>query len=251
MDIERFFVNYKKPDIYFYLNESCFKILNNNNNEEKTYQINSFNEFKEILLSLNLNSNSCGIILNSRDFIFNFLNFDKLPVIENKVKEIVEWRLSKIFPENLDNYIHNYISLSKNKILSVLFKKEIHDKLNELSNLKNLRMIDLKNTTLSLLSKLNRNRLSSDLLIEIDSLFVTMTFFNNRVPFFIRKFEVYEKGEIIEEVFKVKTYVENNYSKKVEKFVYYSACDSDIELVNDFVNQKMTLIKHYNSKDLI
>ncbi len=248
MDIERFFIDYKKPDIYLYINESCLKILNKN---EESYKISGFNEFKEILLSLNLTSNSCGIILNSRDFIFNFLDFDKLPVIESKVKEIVEWRLSKIFPENLNNYIHNYISLSKNKILSVLLKKEIHDKLDELLVVKNLKMIDLKNTTLSLLSKLKRNRLSADLLIEVDSLFITMTFLHNRVPFFIRKFEVYERGEIVEEVLKIKTYVENNYSKKIEKFVCYSACDSDKELIKGFDNQKLNLLKDYFSKDLI
>ncbi len=246
MDLDRFFIDYKEPDLFIFLTDSCLIIPEKN----EIYSLKDIGDFERIL-SLSGLKGDCGIVLNSRDFIFNFLEFDRLPFNENKKKEIIEWRLEKLFPEKLKNYIHEYINLKNNKVLSILFKKETHDRLNDVFTKNSLNMIDLRNTTLSLLSKISKEKNNVDFLIEVDSSFITMTFFNSREPFFIRKFEIYDENELVDEMKKIINYVKTNSSLSINTYSVYYSCESDKSIVNSIKLIDIELVKTYDFKDLL
>ena len=66
-----------------------------------------------------------GLILNSDPFIYNFFEFDQLPWSRKLLRELVAWKLQKIFPENIEAYDHQFFRLNKKRIFSILVKKAL------------------------------------------------------------------------------------------------------------------------------
>lgn len=161
-----------------------------------------------------------GIILNPAFYIFNILDFERLPLKKKSCNELVDWRLKKIFPENLDNYIHTYFKFHRKSIFSILLKAEIYRKIDSLlSN----QVIFFGSSTLIAMNKVLRrdwSRMfkSTDMMIEIDQNTVVVVVQNRGAPYYIRKFKLKDISVLAEEITKVLDFLKGNYSKNVESF---------------------------------
>ncbi len=219
MDITRFFIHFRKPSQYIYGGEKYLEIYRCEKRADKRVTI-----FENASL-LNLGSDDVdeikrelqdvetGIILNSGQFIFNIFEFEKIPFREEVRKDLVEWRLQKVFPEDIDQYEHNYYKLARNRILSVLFKKSLKEKLEELFWENGVRLIYMGNSTMEIMNNIRRLRPCPDFFIEIDKSLTMIVFLSGSNPFYIRKFRSSRNADIAAEVIKTVNFVKNSYSR--------------------------------------
>jgi len=235
MEIRNIFSEFKLPNSYlFFSNDYIFIIDKNNKNIDKK-------EYFKISLSKNDNipedimnrlrmslNKSIGLILNSSFFVFNILKFDKLPFGGGKTEELVNWRIEKIFPENLDNYVHKFFKLDSKHIWSILLKKETVERITSFMNKLGINYTYLGSSTVEIANHLFASYLpikkflskkTPDFFLEIWGDFATLLFQENNIPFYIRKFNFSDASDLYSEIEKTNNFISNNYNIKPSSFV--------------------------------
>jgi hypothetical protein len=234
MVIDNYLIHYKKPAQYLYWGETGVEIYRQGDSEKSFKKLRVFpnlllsditpQQFREIameLLALNT-----GILLNSGQFIFNIFEFEKIPFQEKMRRQVVEWRLKKVFPENIDDYVHSFYKLSATRILSVLFKKSLKEKIETFFKENNLNLIYIGNSTMEIIDRVGASRVKKtapDFFIEVDKALSIVVFLDKGVPFYIRKFRGENAAGIASEVIKTVNFIKNSYSKEPRS--YFLAAD--------------------------
>lgn len=242
--IENFFIHYKRPPQFVFAGENYLDIYKYvNRSFQKTHSFDNISIFdlttegftpiaKELSLAGATSGIDTGIILNSNSYIFNILDFEKIPFREGLRKEIVEWRLRKVFPENIDDYNHQYYKLAKNKILSILFKKNQKEKIEKLFAKNQVNLIYMGNSTINNISNTLHRKSSPDFFIEIDRNLFVVVFQKHMIPFYIRKFRGGREGDVVSEIVKTINYIKNNYSHSPRTYTIISnRCDLNLEFI--------------------
>ena len=152
-----------------------------------------------------------GIILNSDPFIFNFFEFDRLPWSRKLLRELVDWKLQKIFPENIAAYDHRFFRLNKKRIFSVLVKKALLEQVESVFREKRIPLICIGNSTLEIMNRLGRFKRRPDFFVEIDDASCCLVFQNRGLPIYIRKFRTASIQETATEISKTVQFVKNSY----------------------------------------
>lgn len=254
--IENFFIHYKRPpqfvfagenylDIYKYVNRSFQKTRSFDNASIFDLTAESFSPVAgELSLAGATSGIDTGIILNSNSYIFNILDFEKIPFRERMRKEIVEWRLRKVFPENIDDYDHQYYKLAKNKILSILFKKNQKEKIEKLFAQSQVNLIYMGNSTINNISNTLRHKSSLDFFIEIDRNLFVVVFQKNSIPFYIRKFRGEHESDVVSEIVKTINYIKNSYSHSPRTYIIISnRCDLNLDFIKqELLGQELTAL---------
>jgi len=219
MVIENILLHYKTPSQYIYWGENGMDVYHipvtgKTFKKTKNYPVpgivditpTQFQEISRELLSLDT-----GIMLNSSQFVFNVIEFEKIPFQEKMRRDVIEWRLKKIFPENIDDYEHKYFKLSKKRVLSVLFKKVYKEKIESLFAETNIPVIFIGNSTIEVLNRArSMRRTFPDFFIEIDKALSIIIFMNKGVPFYIRKFRSNQASGVVSEVNKTVNFIKNS-----------------------------------------
>ncbi len=248
--IENYFIHYKRPaqlvfagenylDIYKYVNKSFQKTRSFDNAPIFDLTAESFSAAARELSVAGAgaaNAIDTGIILNSAYYIFNIIEFEKIPFREGLRKEIVEWRLRKVFPENIEDYDHQFYKLDKNKILSILFKKSLKEKIEKLFTQSQVNLTYMGNSTINSIDNVLRQKSSPDFFIEIDSNLFIVVFQKQSVPFYIRKFRGEHEDEVVSEVVKTINYVKNSYAQTPRT---YSIISNRCQLNLDVIKQEL------------
>lgn len=222
MVIENIFIQYKKPAQYVFLGENYLDIYKTSNSGKGFTKTHSFDnvslsgmntsEFGDIARVLpDLDT---GIILNCSAFIFNIFEFEKLPWQEGVKRELVEWRLKKVFPENIADYEHNFFKLGKKRILSILFKKSLKEHIENLFRENGISLTYIGNSTVEMTNHLVKLKKDTpDFFIEMDKSLLITVFLGQSIPYYIRKFRADQAADIVNEVTKTINYVKNSYSR--------------------------------------
>lgn len=238
MVIENFFIHYKKPAQYLYAGEDYLDIYKASDSDKGFIKTHSFDnvsltavnnaEFQDIARVL-LRVDT-GIIMNSGLFIFNIFEFEKIPWQEELKKELVEWRLKKVFPENIADYEHYFFKLDKKRILSVLFKKSLKEHIETLFQENDLLLTYLGNSTVEMINHTARLKKDApDLFIEMDKNLSITVFLGDGLPYYIRKFRAVQAVDIVAEAEKTINFVKNSYAR-VPRTCALMVHRSDIEL---------------------
>ena len=152
-----------------------------------------------------------GIIFNSGPFIYNFFEFDRLPWSRKLLRELVAWKLQKIFPENIEAYDHQFFRLNKKRIFSILIKKALLEQIESLFREKRISLIYIGNSTLEILNRLAKLKRPPDFIVEIDDSSCSLVFQNKGLPIYIRKFKIGSRLNMAAEISKTVQFVKNNY----------------------------------------
>ncbi len=152
-----------------------------------------------------------GIILNAEPFIFNFFEFDRLPWSRLLVRELVDWKLQKIFPENIAAYDHQFFRLNSKRIFSVLVKQALLEHLEAAFREKGIPLIRIGSSPLEILERAVRLRRPPDFFVETDDASCCLVFQNQRLPVYIRKFRAASGPETAAEISKTVQFVKNSY----------------------------------------
>lgn len=245
MVIENFFIHYHIPSQFLYAGDKRVDMYNepdarkkHSRRKFKTVENISFpdiNTDRFLEIARDLTKIDTGLILNSSQFIFNIFEFEKIPWQEGMRRELVEWRLKKVFPENLNDYWHQYYNLNKKRILSILFKKNSRERIEELFSTHNINLTYLGNSTVEIINHLaHLKKKSPDFFIEVDGSLVMIVFLDCGIPFYIRKFRVDQPDEIASEAIKTTNYVKNNYNKLPRLYsLIADTTTTDFHLIRD------------------
>jgi hypothetical protein len=152
-----------------------------------------------------------GIIFNSSPFIYNFFEFDKLPWSQKLLRELVDWKLQKIFPENIEAYDHQFFRLNKKRIFSILVKKTFLEQAESFFREKRMPLIYIGNSTLEVLNRLGKLKPRPDFFVEIDDATCSLVFQNQGLPIYIRKFKTGSRSDMAAEISRTVQFVKNNY----------------------------------------
>jgi hypothetical protein len=152
-----------------------------------------------------------GIVFNASPFIYNFFEFDKLPWQKKTLNELVTWRLQKIFPENIEAYDHRFFRLDGKRVLSILVKKALLERIERLFAERRLPLTYIGNSTMEILSRSLRAKSPPDFFLESDQAGCTLVFQNRRSPIYIRKFKSASAADTVDEIAKTVNFVRSNY----------------------------------------
>lgn len=243
MVIDRFFIHYKPPAQYIYWGEKGMDIYKPSDSGKNFNKSNTFTNVSLTAVTVDefaviakeLQSVDTGVILNSSQFIFNIFEFEKIPFKEGLKKDLVEWRLKKVFPENIADYAHDYFKLSKDRVLSILFKKSLKEKIENLFAESGVPLIYMGNSTVEIMNHLTgKKRLAPDFFIETDKGLSMAVFMDRGVPYYIRKFRSDRAAGIAGEIVKTINFVKNSYAKVPRSYaIAADPADVDLQLIRD------------------
>ena len=165
-----------------------------------------------------LQAEDTGIVFNAAPFIYNFFEFDKLPWQKKALRELVAWRLQKVFPESIEAYDHRFFQLDKKRVLSILVKKSLPGKNGALLFGKADPLIYIGNSTMEILIRLLRAKVPPDFFIESDAASCTLVFQKGRSPIYIRKFKSGSVADTVEEISKTVHFVRNHYGIEPRRY---------------------------------
>lgn len=232
MDIGRFFIDFKKPSQFYYAGSGGIEAYRVR--KDKVEPVAVFGDVSLFdldtsrfaqLLEQTGNAPHIGIILNSGHFIFNILEFQRLPFRESLRKDLVEWKVKKLFPEEMDQYEHHFFQLNKSRILSVLLKRDLISRIENIFNGTGRSLVYLGNSTVEIINTVFRRKGAPDFFLEIDRHLSIVVFQSQAVPYYIRKFRVETKEDVLEELSKTLTYVANSYGEKPVTYSLVSNLD--------------------------
>jgi hypothetical protein len=169
-------------------------------------------------LAEQLGRGATGIVLNASPFIYNFFEFDKLPWQAKALRELVTWRLQKIFPENIEAYDHRFFKLDRKRVFSILVKKTFLERTEQWFKEIGVPLIYIGNSTLEILNRLLRAKAPPDFFIESDSASSILVFQKRRSPIYIRKFKSGPGTDTAAEIGKTVQFVRNNYGIEPRRY---------------------------------
>ncbi len=243
MVIDRFFIHYKPPAQYIYWGEKGMDVYKTgesgkNLNKSNTYanvSLTAVTADDFALIAKEWQSQDTGVVLNSAQFIFNIFEFEKIPFQEGLKKDLVEWRLKKVFPENIDDYVHDFFKLSKDRVLSILFKKSLKEKIEGLFAQSGVPLIYMGNSTVEIINHLTgKKRSAPDFFIEIDKGLSMAVFLDRGIPYYIRRFRSDRAGGIAGEIVKTINFVKNSYAKVPRSYsIAADPADVDLQVIKE------------------
>ena len=228
----KLFVWCRIPVRFFYLGDEYiefYRVQNQKVEKQETceqisvFDINS-DKFREMLDKIPEKSET-GVILNSSHFIFNILEFDRIPLREHLMKDLVEWKIKKQFPEDINQYENHFFKLDRKRILSVLFRKDLKESIENVFTDRQRPLTYFGNSTIEIMNHVFRGKSIPDFFIEIDNGLCIVVFQSHSIPFYIRKFRIERGEEMIDELKKTLRFVASNYGRKPFSYALISHDD--------------------------
>ncbi|MBN1196359.1 MAG: hypothetical protein JXA62_03045 [Candidatus Aminicenantes bacterium] len=175
-----------------------------------------------------LGNRSWGVFLRSDPFIFNIFDFEQLPRGESKRRELARWRLEKVFPEDLSNFIHTVLHPGGKRLLSVLLPLRDAGRVEDWFRRHPASLTFFGNSTLELMNRLWANgvagirKQSPQVLIELDNQLGVAVFQESQRPYYIRKFRCDSEDMFLTELRKTLEYVKSNYSRNPRSVAFFA-----------------------------
>ncbi len=231
----KLFVRYRTPVRFFYLGEEyieLYRVQNQHVEKQETceqisvFEINS-DKFREMLDKIPKESET-GVILSSSHFIFNILEFDRIPLREHLMKDLIEWKIKKQFPEDINQYENHFFKLDRKKILSILFRKDLKESIENVFTDCQRPLTFFGNSTIEIMNHVFRGKSLPDFFIEIDNGLCIVVFQSHSIPFYIRKFRIERGEEMIDELKKTLRFVASNFGRKPASYALISHNDEPL-----------------------
>ncbi len=153
-----------------------------------------------------------GVVFNASAFIYNLFEFDKLPWQKKALRELVFWRLQKIFPEDIGAYDHRFYQLDRRRVLSILVLRTLVENVERHFHARGIPLTFIGNSSMTILARMQHVKSPPDFFIESDRATRTMVFQKNRSPIYIRKFQSGSSVDTVDEIEKTVAFVRNQYS---------------------------------------
>ncbi|MCU0236910.1 MAG: hypothetical protein MUC72_07480 [Acidobacteria bacterium] len=165
-----------------------------------------------------LRAEETGVVFNAAPFIYNFFDFDQLPWQRKGLRELVAWRLQKIFPEDIAAYDHRFFVLDRRRVFSILVRRALLERVEEAFHGQRAPLTYIGNSTMEMLARARRAKTAPDFFLERDSAGCCMVFLSRRAPIYIRKFKSGPVADTVEEIGKTVAFVRNQYGIEPRRY---------------------------------
>ncbi len=162
---------------------------------------------------------ACGLILNPGPIVYNLFSFERLPRRRRERKELVEWRLQKVFPDSLAAYNHHFLVIGRNTVLSLLVNRDYLAGLERDLREAGLDPVFIGNSTVETMNRLVFPDREPTLVLEIDGELNLAWVSAAGIPLYLRKFSVSSAGEWSREVLRTVSYAAKSLDCRIEKFL--------------------------------
>lgn len=225
MVIDRLFFSYRRPSRYCLIGSGgvdCFQEQRGGARRIHAVQTRGLMKMDEDegrRLGAVLGNRSWGAVLRSDSFIFNIFDFDHLPVSSARRRELAQWRLQKVFPEDISRFIHRVFHLGGKRLLSVLLPRADAQRVEDWFREHRVPLIFMGNSTVELMNRLWGGILKSPgastprVLVELDNQLGVAVFQESNRPYFMRKFRCDSEEGFEGEMKKTLAYVKGNYGR--------------------------------------
>ncbi len=159
-----------------------------------------------------LHPEATGIVFNAAPFIYNFFEFDKLPWQKKALRELVSWRLQKIFPDDIASFDHRFYRLDRKRVLSILAPRALTETVERRFKARGVPLTFIGNSTLAVLARMQAAKPAPDFFIENDRVTCAMVFQSGRSPIYIRKIQSGSPTDTVGEIEKTVAFVRNQYN---------------------------------------
>jgi len=245
MELNKIFIRYRNPEQIIYFGDrtiDLFRIIKGNPEKINSFERESSERLFPAELKRDLINTGTGIVLNSDHFVFNMLNFDKIPFRKKQKDDLVNWRVEKIFPENINNYIHEYFQFDNNTILSVLVKNDLITSLEAEIKAFGADLIYSGNSTIEIINSLKNYKERPDFFIEVDARIMLAVFFKEGIPVYIRKMRSGRGADTGDEILRTVDYVEKNYGFRPISCSVFAKNEEGESVENSLRDLKLRLI---------
>jgi len=165
-----------------------------------------------------LRAEETGVVFNADPFIYNFFEFDKLPWQRKALRELVAWRLQKIFPEDIAAYDHRFFVLDRRRVFSILVRRALLERVEAVFSRQRAPLTCIGNSTMEILARARKAKTAPDFFLERDSASCCMVFLSRRAPIYIRKFKSGSASDTVEEIGKTVAFVRNQYNIEPRRY---------------------------------
>ncbi len=178
-------------------------------------------------LAAKLGKHAWGVFLRSDAFIFNVFDFERLPHGEARRRELAQWRLEKVFPEDTTDFIHAVLHPGGKRLLSVLLSKKDAVVVENWFREHSIRLTFLGNSTIELMNRLWAGKLktfsrpSPQVLVELDHQLGMVVFQDSGRPYYIRKFRCDSEDGFRREMRKTLEFVKSNYTRTPRTVAFF------------------------------
>ncbi len=152
-----------------------------------------------------------ALVLPAGHFIFNVFEFDRVPWRARTRAELIDWKLGKVFPENIDFYHHHAAVLARRHVLSILVRRTLIEQCEEAFHRAGLKLTEIAGTTATAAAVLLSSRKCPDLWLEMDGAANLLFSAHRGRPVYIRKFRSGDVAETVAEVVRTTQYIAGNY----------------------------------------
>lgn len=159
-----------------------------------------------------------GVILHPGFFIYNIFEFDRIPFPEKLRRELIHWKLEKVFPEDIGAYHHQFFKLDARRIFSILIRKNLVEAIASAARSNGVTIGYIGNSTVEIINHLFRSRTGPDFFIEITGTEGALVFKQRDVPVYVRKFKSDSTDDLIAEIEKTVQFVRGHFSIHPEKY---------------------------------
>ena len=153
-----------------------------------------------------------GVILHPGFFIYNIFEFDRIPFPEKLRRELICWKLEKVFPEDIGSYHHQFFKLDSRRIFSILIRKSMIEAITSAARSNGITLGYIGNSTVEIINHLFRSKAGPDFFIEITGTEGAIVFKQRDVPVYVRKFRSDSTEDLIAEIEKTVQFVRSHFS---------------------------------------
>lgn len=226
MDLIEKYLPHELPGRYVYISHALFRMIKGTNQGSL--------EYKDLFvqdsdpgdprsesggaLSAFFNGRACGVLFDPVHFIYNLFEFDHIPFSIKKQRELIEWKLQKVFPEEIGNYIHHFFKISGKTVFSILIKKKTVQRVESFFQNLGKTVTYIGSPTLEIMRRISHGKNGADFFIEISPTVFVLCFQKDRRLFYIRKSKYSSPEMIIEEIQKTCQFISNQFNWKPVSF---------------------------------
>jgi hypothetical protein len=211
MGLSHLFLPEKRPRQWLHIGESLIQVVRPGapQGANRTIAFSAIGEPQLPLAALKpeLLALDTGVVLSPTFFIFNLFEFDAIPWQPRLRREVIEWRLQKIFPEPLENYLHHYRAIAPRRFLSILLRQSWSDTIEDAFASLQVPLIRLTSSTIQLANSIFQGAAAPDCFIELEKSQIVMAFQRRRRLVYMRKFNYEHAHDVAAECLKTIQYV--------------------------------------------
>lgn len=171
-----------------------------------------------------------GLSLSPNPFVFNLFNFESpLPLNPRKRRELIQWRLQRVFPDAADDMIQTCQVFKRRTVLSALVSREIVRSCENHFGDLGYPVTYISCSSIDAVKKSARFSRQALLILEQEGQLLVVTLVKDGVPLFVRKIRFSQLDELVLALRKTIAFVQEQQGVNAGRYLVNPLGDCDCQ----------------------